>query len=369
MPTPLELFNHLLEFLVQSQGSDLHIKTNTVAYIRIRGKLKALDIEPISSNHILEFATQTIPKVYAEKWKTNSQIDYIYQTPNTELGRFRVNIFYQRGLPSMVFRHVKNTPPTLEELNHDVVVFQKLCECKNGLVIVSGPTGVGKSSTLAAMLNYINTHYEKHIVTLEEPIEYSYQDKKSIFNQREVGIDTPTFPLGLTSMLRQDPDVILIGEMRDQETFEAAMNAAETGHLVLSTLHANNIQQALERIFDFFPSNSHLGLQRQLSSSLKAIVSQKLVTNKEGTARIPVVEMLVMEALAKKVILEGNFQKIEGVIEASRDNGSKTFNQDLCRLVQINAISTEDALRISPNPQQLEMNLKGVFVSTGGIVS
>ena len=218
------------------------------------------------------------------------------------------------------------------------------------------------------MINYINQTADKHIVTLEDPIEYTYTDIKSIINQREIGIDCPSFSQGMRAVLRQDPDVILVGEMRDQATFETALQASETGHLVFGTLHASNAQQAVQRLFEFFPPERKVALQRQVAGALRATVTQQLLPALEGGGRIPISEAFVLDSLARKTIQEGSFDKIEAVIEAGEDNGSKTFNKDLYNRVKAGQISKDVALKASPNPRQLEMNLKGIFLSSGGIV-
>tara|TARA_B110000285_G_scaffold199202_1_gene232201 strand:+ start:1068 stop:2042 length:975 start_codon:yes stop_codon:yes gene_type:complete len=324
-------------------------------------------MDPITPAEVREFIEQSVPAEFHDIWVKNRQVDYSYNAPG--VGRFRVNGFLQRGLPSIVMRHVSDHPPTFSDLNIDGETLAKLCTEKNGIVLLCGATGSGKSSTLAAMVNHINHSYDRHIVTLEDPIEYTYADVKSIINQREIGIDCPSFAQGMRSVLRQDPDVILVGEMRDRDTFETALQASETGHLVFGTLHASNAQQAVQRLFEFFPEERKLSLQRQLAGALRATITQKLLTAMEGGGRIPVSEVFVLDALGRKTIQDGKFEKIEAVIEASEDNGSKTFNQDLFRLVKGGLISKADAIDNSPNPRQLEMNLKGIFLSSGGIIN
>ncbi|CAA6692974.1 MULTISPECIES: type IV pilus twitching motility protein PilT [unclassified Lentimonas] len=362
----LETIHGLLSLAVENGASDVHIKSNKPAFLRLSGRLELVEMDPIAPDEVREFIEQTVPAEFYDIWVKNRQVDYSYNSPN--VGRFRVNGFLQRGLPSIVMRHVSDHPPTFGALNLDGTTLAQLCSAKNGIVLLCGATGSGKSSTLAAMLNHINHSYDRHIVTLEDPIEYTYTDVKSIINQREIGIDCPSFAQGMRSVLRQDPDVILIGEMRDRDTFETALQASETGHLVFATLHASNAQQAVQRLFEFFPEERRLSLQRQLSGVLLATITQKLLPALEGGGRMPVSEAFVLDALARKTIQDGQFEKIEAVIEASEDNGSKTFNQDLFRLVKGGLISKDDAINNSPNPRQLEMNLKGIFLSSGGIV-
>ena len=366
MSEQLEIFNNLLQLAVENGASDVHLKTDRPAYLRLNGVLEPVDMDPLTHALISRFIEASCPGQFFDRWQTDNQVDYSYQLE--EVGRFRVSAFYQRGTPSIVFRHVKDRPPTFEQLGHEPEVLTRLCQRKDGITLICGPTGSGKSSTLAAMLNWINHNYEKHIVTLEDPIEFNYHDVKAVFNQREVGIDTPDFATGMRAVLRQDPDIILIGEMRDAETFNTALSAAETGHYVLGTLHSSNAQQSVQRLFEFYPPDQHLGLRRQIASSLRATITQRLVPALEGHGRLPVVEVFVVDGLAQSVIGEGDFTKIPSVLEASGDAGSKSFNQDLYRLVKAGRITRKVALEFSPNPKALEMNLKGIFLSSGGIV-
>ncbi len=364
----LNLFNSLLQLAVENQASDIHIKSNKPALLRLHGSLESVDMDALTPEQIQEFLETAMPAQFYQDWKDTGQVDFSYDLNELGLGRFRVNGFYQRGTPSVVLRHVKDMPPSFESLNHEPSVFHELAKQRDGIILVCGPTGSGKSSTLAALLEYINENFDKHIVTLEDPIEFNYTDKKSVFNQREIGIDTPDFEHGLKAVLRQDPDIILIGEMRDRSTFETALHASETGHLVFGTLHAPNAQQAIQRLFEFFPVEQQPSMRRQIAAALRATITQKLIPVIEGEGRVPAVEIFVVDSLGRKIIIDGEFQKIESVIEAGEEEGSKTFNKDLYRLVKAGAIARQDAMNYSPNPKALEMNLKGIFLSTGGIV-
>ena len=363
----IETMHGLLSLAVENGASDIHIKSNKPAYFRLSGHLESVEMDALTPEEVLEFIEHSVPKQFYETWNADRQVDYSYRVEG--VGRFRVNGFLQRGIPSLVMRHVSDNPPTFDSLSIDSKVLSKLCTEKDGIVILCGATGSGKSSTLAAMLNHINHTYDKHIVTLEDPIEFTYTDAKSIINQREVGLDCPSFSAGMRAVLRQDPDVILVGEMRDQNTFETALQAAETGHLVFGTLHASNAQQAVQRLFEFFPEERRTSLQRQIAGSLRATITQKLIPALEGGGRFPVSESFILDSLGRKIIMEGKFEKIEAVIEANEDSGSKIFNQDLFRLVKAGLVSKEEALKFSPNARQLEMNLQGIFLSSGGIVN
>lgn len=360
------MFNSLLRLAVENGASDIHVKSDRPAVLRLDGHLEPIDMDPLPMPMVEQFIEESCPPQFIDRWHDDSQIDYCYAVD--QIGRFRVNGFFQRGRISMVFRHVKDKPPSFEDLNHDPTVFKRLSKSKDGIILVCGATGSGKSSTLAALINHINHTYDKHIVTLEDPIEFNYADVKSVINQREVGIDTPSFQTGLRAVLRQDPDIILIGEMRDKTTFDTALSAAETGHLVLGTLHASNGQQAVQRLFEFYPPDQIENMRRQIGEALKATICQKLVPALEGSGRVPVVEIFVVDSLGSKVIEEGNYEKIPAVIEASKEAGSKSFNQDLYNLIKAGRITKDDGLAFSPNPKALEMNLKGIFLSTGGLV-
>lgn len=357
-----QIFNDLLKLGVENGASDCIIKTNKVGYLRISGRLKPVDMEPIPRHIIQAFVDEYVPFVFKPQWDTDGQIDFAYTAEN--IGRFRVNAFQQRGSISIVFRHIKSHIPTFSDLNLQPDRLIKLAQVKDGLVLVCGPTGSGKSSTMASMLNWINQNLERHIVTMEDPIEFTFQDGKSIFNQREIGIDTPSFSLAVRAVLRQNPDIILIGEMRDAVSLETALSAAETGHLVITTLHSANVQQSLNRIFEFFPHESHEQIRRQLSAVVRGVVCQKLVPALEGGGRYAAQEVLMVDSTARNLILEGHFDKVQALLEATTETNSISFNKDLYRLIKEGKIAKSDGLRVSPNPQSLEMNLKGIFIRT-----
>lgn len=259
---------------------------------------------------------------------------------------------------------IESRIPTFDDLKLQPDRLLKLAQQKDGLILVCGPTGSGKSSTMASILNWINQNMERHIVTMEDPIEFTFQDGKSIFNQREIGIDTPSFTHAVRAVLRQNPDIILIGEMRDAISLETALSAAETGHLVITTLHSANVQQSLNRIFEFFPHQQHEQIRRQLSAVLKGVVCQKLIPALEGGGRYAAQEVMIVDSTSRNLILEGHFDKVQALIESSAETTSVSFNKDLYRLIKDGKISKGDGLKFSPNPQALEMNLKGIFIRT-----
>src|SRR5476651_1231269 len=325
-----EVFNDLLRLAVESGASDIVIKSNKPGYVRISNRLKPVDMDPISSPEAQAFVDEHVPEIFRKRWDEMGQIDFAYASEG--VGRFRVNAFHQRGLVSIVFRHIKSRVPNFEDLGLQMDPLLKLANAKDGILLICGATGSGKSSTMAAMLNWINQNMDKHIVTIEDPIEYTFQDDKSVFQQREIGLDVPTFELAIKSVLRQNPDIILIGEMRDKETFETAISAAETGHLVFSTMHAATVAQSLTRLFEFFPPEEQIQARRAISGSLRGFICQKLIPALEGNSRVPVNEVLNADTTIKNLILDGHNEKIQGLLEAGTDSSSFSFNRDLLRL-------------------------------------
>ncbi len=361
-----QLFNDLLRLGADNGASDIHVKAGNPALLRIEGRLEEVEMDKISENQALDFLESILPETFKTRWEEEGQVDFGHSLSGA--GRFRVAAFRQRGTVTIVFRHVKNQIPTFESLNLEAPILTKLSKARDGIIIVSGATGCGKSSTLAAMLNWINGHMGKHVITLEDPMEYNFQDQRCVFNQREIGIDALSYSLGLKAALRQDPDLILVGEMRDKMTFETALAAAETGHLVMTTLHSINVHQAVIRLFEFFPPEQQQQMRRQVASSIRAIVCQRLVPAIEGGGRVPAVEILVGDTVSRTVIQDGNFEKLNSILEGGGESGSRSFNKDLYRLIKAGKISKADGLEHSSNPKALEMNLKGIFQSEGGII-
>ncbi len=357
-----EMFNDLLKLAVESRASDIVIKSGKPAYVRISSRLQPVDMDPIQNDEAQAWVDEHVPRVFKKTWDDLGQVDFAYSAEG--VGRFRVNAFHQRGAISIVLRHIKSKVPEFEDLGLQADPLLNLAKAKDGILLICGATGSGKSSTMAAMLNWINRNQEKHIVTIEDPIEYTFIDDKSVFQQREIGLDVPSFELAIKAVLRQNPDIILIGEMRDRETFETAISAAETGHLVFSTMHAATVAQSLTRLFEFFPPEQMAQARRQIAGSLRGFICQKLVPALEGGGRIPANEILNADSTIKNLILDGHNEKIQGLLDAGTDSASFSFNRDLLRLVNAGKISKADALRYSPNPQALEMNLKGIFFKT-----
>ena len=357
-----EIVKDLLKLAVESGASDIVIKSEKPGYVRIGGRLRPVEMDPISCEHAQAWVDEHVPRIFKDKWDKDGQVDFAYSSD--DVGRFRVNAFHQRGLVSIVMRHIKSRPPTFEDLKIESETLIKMAQAKDGILLVCGATGSGKSSTMAAMLNWINQNMDKHIVSIEDPIEYTFSDDKSLFQQREIGLDVPNFEMAIKSVLRQNPDIILIGEMRDKETFETAISAAETGHLVFSTMHAATVAQSLTRLFEFFPPEQIAQARRQIAGTLRGFICQKLIPALEGGGRFAAHEILMADATVRNLILDGHNDKIQQLLEASSDSGSKSFNKDIYRLIKEGKISKADGLRFSPNPPALEMNLKGIFFKT-----
>jgi twitching motility protein PilT len=351
-------FHEMLRKMVIEKASDLFIKVGSPPSLRIDGTVHFLDTEEITPQDALEIF-EIIEDSKKDGFDTKSDIDVAYELPG--IGRFRVNIFRQKGQLGYVLRHIESNVPSFEELNLPAVVLTKLAGAQRGLILVTGQAGSGKSTSLASMINYMNETYNRHIVTIEDPIEFVFKDRKSLVNQREVGIDTPNFIQALKMAVRQSPDVILIGEMRDRETMEAAIAAAETGHLVLSTLHTVNALQTVERIINFFPPHQHDLIRLQLSLVLVGVISQRLLPRKGTGGRVPAVELMIESPTIRDLIRKGRTEELYGAVKEGEYFGCQTFNQSLRQLYQNDLITLEHALAASDFPEELKLDLKGIF--------
>jgi twitching motility protein PilT len=297
-------------------------------------------------------------KIFLEK----GDADLAHSVPG--LGRFRVNCMLQRGSVGIVMRHVKGKILDFASLNLPPAM-ESVCRIARGLVLVTGTTGSGKSTTLASIIDKINQERRCHIVTLEDPIEFLHHNKKSIVSQREVGIDTANFSTALRAAMREDPDVILIGEMRDAETFQAAMSAAETGHLVFSTLHTTNAMLTVDRIIDLFPSNQHTQVRSQLALQVRGCIAQRLLQAKDGVGRVPTVEIMFNTPAIAQLIRDNVLKQIPNAIAGGKEEGMQTFNMSLVDLVKRGLVTQEEAEWNSDNPDELKMNLQGIYLSQG----
>ena len=348
--------DRLLSELSEQNGSDLHLKVNRPPLMRVAGSLTPTGYEEITPQSMQEAVYALMAPSVRKKFEQNLEADFSYEVPG--LARFRVNVFVQRGQIGSVFRLVPIDVPTVDGLGLPQVL-KTLSDKPNGQILVTGPTGSGKSTTLACMMEHINQTRPVHIVTVEDPIEFVYTDQMATINQRELGIDTRELHAALRAVLRQDPDVILIGEMRDAETMRFALTAAETGHLVFSTLHTNSAVQTIDRIMDSFPESSHRQLRQQLSCVLEAVVSMKLVERADGKGLIAAVEILRRTPRVSKLLLQGNLEALEEEIESSvAYHKMQCMNQSLAALVVNRAITMETALASSTNPGDLDLILR-----------
>jgi twitching motility protein PilT len=358
----MELFHKILKIAIDGAASDIHIKIGTPVIFRINRELVAVEC-PFPTAEWMKKVVETIIPVHLKKrLDEEREVDFSYFIP--EVGRFRTNLFQQRGQWCLAMRHVKTHVASFEQLGL-LEQIKQIAEAPRGIVLVAGATGCGKSTTLAAMLEHINGNFKKHVVTLEDPIEFVFEDNQCVIEQREVGLDTQSFHHALRNILRQDPDIIMIGEMRDDISFAAAMSAADTGHLVLSTLHTTSASQSIIRILDFFKADEREQVRRQLAATLRGVICQRMVTTVQNTMT-PALEILINSPLIRKMIEDNRLDKLAAVIETSADDGMITFNQSLFNLVKSGRVSEKEALAKASNPQALEMNFKGIFLNEGG---
>jgi len=355
--------DELLAMTVAKGASDLFLKVGVPPSVRIVGEIVNLGEEALTENNIKEMFNKMATERARKEFEDSNEMDLSYEIE--KVGRFRVNVFRQRGHLGMALRYVKSRIPTFEELNLPVEQLRRISLLPRGLILVTGIAGSGKSTTLAAMIGFVNCNAQKHIVTVEDPIEFSFSDAKSIIDQREVGEDTKTFNSALKHVLRQNPDLIMIGEMRDKETIESALNAAESGHLVLSTLHTVNAMQAVERIMSLFPPHQHDFLRLQLSQLLQGVISQRLIKTKDGTGLVPAVEIMLATPTIKELLLSGKTNELYKAIKEGAYYGTQTFNQALMVLLQKDIISIDDALKAADNPEELKLELRGIIKGGG----
>lgn len=359
-------FNTILKTAAEHNASDIHIVAGHPPLMRVHTIVTPMDypvITPESAQRILE---QVAPPNALETFKKQSDSDFSYEIPG--VGRYRVNAHMQRKSVAMAFRAIKSKVPPLETLNLPDVI-GRLTYLPRGLVLVTGDTGSGKSTTLAAMIQAMNERYRKHIITLEDPIEYAFESNKSVIEQRELGADMPSFASGLKHILRQDPDIILVGEMRDRETFEAAMHAAETGHLVFGTIHASSSSQTITRILDLFPEEARNLIRQSLVFNLRSIICQKLLPSlMDNVPRVPVCEIMIANAPIRKLIAEGRDFDINAVLKTAKSEGMQDYNTALYDLVQREWIDVKTAYDVAPNPDELKMMLKGIRSGQTGIL-
>ena len=367
--------NKLFRMVMKHKGSDLHLKVSMPPAMRLGGVLRQMQLPPLSTADMERLMYPIMTPRQRQILEDTGGADFAHVVTDTDGTdtRFRVNLFKARGRLSLVARRVNTSIPSFEGLGLPDILGE-IASHDQGIVILAGVTGSGKSTTIASMLNYVNSRERCHIVTIEDPIEFTFKDDKSIINQREVGIDVIDWDTALKHAVRQDPDIILVGEMRDRETFNAAMHAAETGHLVFGTIHASTAPSTISRILDLFPQDMHAAMRQNLAFNLKAIVAQKLlITNKDwaantGQTRVPLVEIMRVNPIVRKLILAEEDIKLGQAIRLGKDEGMVDFTESLRQLVMAEKIDRATAFEVAPNPESLRMALKGITLPEQGIL-
>lgn len=359
----------LFRALVKLEGSDLHLKVDRPPYMRVAGTLRPMNRDPVDDDEMVRLIFPMMDERNRRIFDEEGGADFAYALEiDGKPWRFRVNVLQQMGHVGLVARRVNNWIPPLEELYLPVVLYE-LCKYSQGMILLAGVTGSGKSTTIASMLNWINQNYRKHILTLEDPIEFTFSEEKCLINQREIGLDVVDFSIGMKHAVREDPDVMLVGEMRDRETFETAIHAAETGHLVFGTIHASTAPSTVGRILDLFPRNMHSALRSALAFNMKGIVAQKLLPSiLEGVQRVPTVEIMTFNPTVRKLVLEEHDEKLSDAIRIGYEVGMQDFTLSLKKLVQARMIDRATAFEVAPNLESLKMALKGIEVKEPGML-
>jgi twitching motility protein PilT len=358
--------NKYFKAAIKTLANDIHLKVGQPPKLRLQGELKSTTGDILTAERMEELVYEIMTPAQKEFFLKNGTLDFAHEVGREH--RFRLNVFRQRGMISLVGRRVSSHVPSFESL-HLPGILEKIAESRQGLVLVVGATGCGKTTTIAAMLDYITRTRSCHLVTVEDPIEYLFNDNKAIVSQREIGIDVPSFEEALTYLMREDPDVVFVGEMRDARTVTAGMRAAETGHMVMGTMHSSNASQAVHRLLDLFPANERELIRQALATCIRAIVSQVLLPSiREGIDRIPAVEVLLATSPVRKLISEGREGDLPSVIRASQREGMLDLTDNLCRLVQEGWIDPKDAYGFAPNAEELKMALKGIRTTAEGIL-
>ncbi|MBK96849.1 MAG: twitching motility protein PilT [Planctomycetaceae bacterium] len=355
--------------LVKLEGSDLHLKVGRPPIVRVDGSLRELNRGPIEREEMVRLLFPMMDKKNRKIFEDEGGADFAHTVDvDGETWRFRVNMLTQLGNIGLVARRISNWIPDFKGL-HLPPVMESLCHYDQGMVLLAGVTGSGKSTTIASMLNYVNSIYRKHILTLEDPIEFVYTEDKCLINQREVGQDVKDFEIAMKHAVREDPDIILVGEMRDEETFMTAIHAAETGHLVFGTVHASSSATTIGRILDLFSEEMHGAIRSAIAFNMKGIVAQKLLPSiREGVGRVPTCEIMTFNPMITKLVLEGSDEKLPDAIRIGAEEGMQDFTMSLKQLIDDELIDRETAFRVAPNRDALKMAIKGINVSTPGII-
>jgi twitching motility protein PilT len=359
--------NKLFRMVMKHEGSDLHLKVGQPPMMRLKGTIRRMEMRPLTQEDMERLLLPSLSEKHRRILEEEGGVDFSYVVGQDEC-RFRVSLFRQRNRLSLVARRVNTKIPTFEKLGLPPSI-EKLCHYDQGMIILAGVTGSGKSTTIASMLDYINERESLHILTIEDPIEFTYIDKKSVINQREIGLDCMDWHKALKDAVRQDPDIILVGELRDRDTFEAGIHAAETGHLVFGTIHASSAASTIGRILDLFPPDMHNAIRQALVFNLKSVVAQKLLPSiKPGVQRVPTNEIMIVNPTIRDLIGKGEDKKLSDAIRIGYLEGMVDFTENLRQLVERGDVDRTTALEVAPNPEQLKMALKGIKVAAPGIL-
>ena len=359
----------IFRMMIKHKASDLHMQVDKPPVFRVKGSLVELQMEPLTKEKmeslLMPMMDERLTNIFWDEG--GSDFSYVVEYEG-EKWRFRVNLFVQMGMPGMVSRKIETNIPNFEGLYLPPII-EQLTTYDQGMVLLAGVTGSGKSTTIASMLDFINHNKKVHILTLEDPIEFVYTSDKALINQREMGMDVKDFHIAMKHAVRQDPDIMLVGEMRDQETFSTAVHAAETGHLVYGTIHASNAPSCIGRILDLFPQDMHKALRSSMAFNMKAIVAQKLIrTVVDKPSRVPIIELMLFNGTVRKLILEEQDGKLAAAIRMCKEEGMQMFNDSLKSFIDRELISRSDAFEISPNIEELKMALKGIDVRGAAIL-
>ena len=356
--------DRLFEALVKLEGSDLHLKVGQPPFMRVKGSLQPLKADRLGDEQMRKLCLAMLDDRQKKILELDGGCDFAHTCVVGDIKwRFRVNLLYQQGSLGMVARRVNNKIPDFKGLFLPPSI-EKLCQLDQGMVLLAGVTGSGKSTTIGSMLNYVNQNYRKHILTLEDPIEFVFTEDKCLINQREIGTDVKNFEIGMKHAVREDPDIILVGELRDVETFKTAIHAAETGHLVYGTIHAASASSCIGRILDLFPQEEHPAIRSAIAFNMKGIVAQKLLKSiKPGVSRVPICEVMFFDVLVRKYVMEEQEHLLADHIKKSTRDGMQDFTQSLKSLIDQGLIDRHDALEIAPNREALMMALKGIGVT------
>ncbi len=355
------------EAMIKVDASDLHLKSGLPPHMRIHTKIRSLSAPALSNGQITAMVEELMTEQERAFFSEHGNVDLAYELPDSD--RFRVNLYLQRGKAAVAVRRVTRDIPDFESL-HLPPIIEKIANLRQGLILVSGPTGSGKSTTIASMIEYINQRRRCHILTLEDPIEYLYESKKALINQREIGLDVPDFQSALKYLVREDPDVVQVGDLRDHDTFHATMQVAETGHMVFATVHASGAAQTIGRMLDLFEVESRHRIRQLLCFNLAAIISQRLLLSvAKGVSRVPATEVLVMSPDVRKFISEDRDTELVDAMRSHELEGMHTFATNLCELIETGMVHPEAAYAVAPNPDELRMLVKGISTSRVGLRS